>query len=461
MYSLSSRLMISVSVLLLVFFGITIAVLDTAFTEAGEQARRDILDGHLVALLGAAEPNDASELALPDRLREPRFGQIGSGLYAELRNAESDVLWRSKSALGLEIPDGILPVLGNHLFARESLTDGTPLLTLSLAVEWEFDDGTSKSYVFKVAESLDSFNAQIAGFRGQLFGWFAAVAATMLLAFSFLLRGLMKPLRKIETEIGEIEGGDRTSLSDRFPTELVGVARNLNLLIDSERARSDRYRFTLDNLAHSLKTPLAAMRALLGDQNRDEFGDRFDEQIDRMDEIVRYQLRKPASPVADKLVLKSVHVEKEVTRLIDGLKKVYHDKSPDFEISIQSGMQFRGDTGDFLELAGNLLDNACKWCKKSVRISIVPSAGGRSIASGMVLTVSDDGPGIPKDAADALLQRGMRLDESTPGHGIGLAVVKDIARSYGGNLSIKRSKIGGAEITVSIPPISTAQSDPA
>lgn len=456
MYSLSSRLLISVSVLLLFFFGITIAVLDTAFTEAGEQARRDILDGHLVALLAAAEPNAESELVLPDQLREPRFGQIGSGLYGELRNQGGDVVWRSKSALGLEIPEGVLPVLGNHLFARDALIDGTPLLTLSLAVEWEFDEGNSKSYVFKVAESLDSFNAQIAGFRGQLFGWFAAIAATMLLAFSFLLRGLMKPLRKIETEIGEIEKGDRASLSDRFPTELIGVARNMNLLIDSERARSDRYRFTLDNLAHSLKTPLAAMRALLGGKNTDEFGSRFDEQIDRMDEIVRYQLKKPASSAADKLVLQSVHVEKEVTRLIEGLKKVYHDKSPLFDVSVEPGMQFRGDTGDFLELAGNLLDNACKWCERSVRISIVPSVGARAIASGMVLTVSDDGPGIPQDAADALLQRGMRLDESTPGHGIGLAVVKDIARSYGGQLSIQASKLGGAEIRVSIPPISSS-----
>ena len=174
-----------------------------------------------------------------------------------------------------------------------------------------------------------------------------------------------------------------------------------------------------------------------------------------MDEIVRYQLRKPAASVADKLVLQSVQVESEVSRLIAGLKKVYHDKHPQFEVSIEPGLQFRGDTGDFLELAGNLLDNACKWCQKQVRISVVASVGARSVASGMVLTVGDDGPGIPQDAADALLQRGMRLDESTPGHGIGLAVVKDIARSYGGQLSIQSSKLGGAEITVSIPPISS------
>lgn len=456
MRSLSSRLLIAVSALLLFFFGATIAVLDSAFSEAGEQARRDVLDGHIIGLLAAAEPDESSELVMPDRLREPRFGQIGSGLYGELTNSDGETVWHSKSALGLDIPDGVHPAVGNHLFARETLSDGTPILSLSLAVDWEIDEETSMSYVFKVAESLDSFNAQIAGFRGQLFGWFAAVAATMLLAISLLLRGLLRPLRRIESEIGEIESGDRTSLSDEFPTELTGVARNMNLLIDSERARSDRYRVTLDNLAHSLKTPLAAMRALLGDKDREGFGHRANEQIDRMDEIVRYQLRKPASPVADKLVLQSVNVEKEVARLIDGLKKVYRDKGLEIDVSIESGLQFRGDTGDFLELAGNLLDNACKWCEKRVRISIVPSVGGEVMASGMVLTVGDDGPGIPQDAADALLQRGMRLDEATPGHGIGLAVVKDIAQSYGGHLNIQSSKLGGAEITVSIPPISSA-----
>ncbi len=454
MNSLSTRLLVSVSVLLLFFFGATIAVLDRAFTEAGEQARRDILDGHLVALLAAAEPDDSGKLVMPNRLREPRLERIGSGLYAELRDVAGEVLWRSRSALGLEIPGDTVPELGNHLFGRDTLEDGTPLLTLALTVEWELDEGAAQSYVFKVAESLDGFNAQIAGFRRQLFGWFVAVAVTMLIAFSMLLRGLLKPLRQIETEITEIEEGDRVSLSTRFPTELTGVARNMNLLIDSERARSDRYRYTLDNLAHSLKTPLAAMRALLNERQQEHFGARFNEQIDRMDEIVRYQLRKPAASVADNLVLAPVPVEKEVARLIDGLRKVYHDKAPEFDVRIEKGMQFRGDTGDFLELAGNLLDNACKWCRRQVRISVVPSVGARAIASGMVLTVSDDGPGIPEDAAEALLQRGMRLDESTPGHGIGLAVVKDIAHSYGGRLSIRRADLGGAEITVSIPPVS-------
>ncbi|HSM29349.1 MAG TPA: ATP-binding protein [Woeseiaceae bacterium] len=453
MSSLSARLLISVSVLLLLFFGATVVVLDTAFRTAGEQARRDILDGHLMQLLAAANPNDEGALSFPPDLHEERFNTIGSGLYGELRDDSGELTWRSRSALGLDIPQGGFPQLGTRVFEREALDDGTPLLTLSLAVQWEFPDGELKPYVFKVAESLDSFNAQVAEFRRQLIGWFAAIALIMLLSISFLMRGLLRPLRQIETEIGEIEEGKRASLSGKFPTELAGVARNMNLLIDNERARSNRYRHTLDNLAHSLKTPLAAMRALTADiGSSSRLQGRFNEQIERMDEIVRYQLRKPAASAADNLVLGPVSVAKEVERLVSGLGKVYHDKHPVIESEVAPDMTFRGDTGDFLELAGNLLDNACKWCKSRVSITVQPAEGAEGRRGGMRLVVDDDGPGIPEEAADALLERGTRLDEATPGHGIGLAIVRDIAKSYGGTLTIDRSALGGAKITVDIPP---------
>jgi two-component system sensor histidine kinase PhoQ len=304
-----------------------------------------------------------------------------------------------------------------------------------------------------VAESLDSFIAQVAEFRRQLVGWFAAIALIMLLSISVLMRGLLRPLRQIETEIGEIEEGKRASLSEKFPTELTGVARNMNLLIDNERARSDRYRYTLDNLAHSLKTPLAAMRALTADIGSSRvLQGRFDEQIERMDEIVRYQLRKPAASAADNLVLGPVPVAKEVERLVSGLRKVYHDKRPVIDTDVAPDIRFRGDTGDFLELAGNLLDNACKWCKGRVSITVRHSENAAERPGGMRLIVDDDGPGIPEEAAEALLERGMRLDEATPGHGIGLAIVRDLANAYGGTLTIGRAALGGARFTVDIPP---------
>ena len=451
MSSLSARLLISVSVLLLFFFGVTIVVLNTAFRSAGEQSREDVLDGHLMALLAAAEPGEQGELEMPTDLHDPRLGSIGSGLYAEIRSTEGIVRWRSRSALGQDIPFGSSSQGGSRLFEKESLSDGTPILILSLPVQWEFPDGELKPFIFRVAESMDSFNAQVARFRKQLSGWFAAVALVMLLAISVLLRSLLRPLRQIETEIGAIEEGKRQSLSSHFPTELQGVARNMNILIDSERARSDRYKATLDNLAHSLKTPLAAMRALLNQGQPTKFSDRFDEQIERMDEIVRYQLRKPATLATENIVLTQVSVANEVDRLVDGLRKVYHDKEPEIETAIEAGVQFRGDKGDFLELAGNLLDNACKWCVSRVRITIAQAVNEAGVKGGLVLSVADDGPGIPAAAAEALLQRGTRLDESTPGHGIGLAIVKDLAESYGGQLEISRSEYGGAEFRVTIP----------
>jgi two-component system sensor histidine kinase PhoQ len=434
------------------FFGVTIVVLETAFREAGEQAQEDILDGHLMALLAAAEPDARGDLGMPQDMFEPRFGNIGSGLYAEIRNEQGKNVWRSRSALGLEIPLGVVPENGNHLFLEEALEDGTPLLTLALAVQWEFPDGQLRPFVFKVAESRDSFNAQLGRFRGQLFGWFALVAMIMLLSIWMLLRRLLRPLRQIETEIGEIEEGKRAELSEQFPSELAGVARNMNMLIETERARSDRYRLTLDNLAHSLKTPLAALRSLLSERGNGGYVERSNEQIDRMDEIVRYQLRKPTASSTTTLVRAPVQVGHEIRRLVAGLQKVYRDKNPNITVAIDSSAQFRGDAGDFLELAGNLLDNACKWCNADVAITIRAPSHAVAGDGGMVLIVSDDGPGIPADAAQALLQRGTRLDESTPGQGIGLAIVRDIASAHSAELSIARSAaLGGAEITVTFP----------
>ena len=452
MSSLSARLLISVSLLLLFFFGVTIVVLDSAFREAGEQAQEDILDGQLMSLLAAAEPNIYGELQLPPDLPEPRFGNLESGLYGELRDDSGTPAWKSRSALGLDLPYGTQPTAGSHRFSRLTLADGTPLMALSLGVEWELPSGELKPYTFSVAESLDSYFAQLARFRRQLFGWFGAVALIMLFSISLLMRGLLRPLRQIEKEISDVEKGRRQELSTGFPSELQGVASNMNLLIGSERARAERYRNTLGNLAHSLKTPLAAIRAVLSEQRGGSESTRIEEQIERMNDIVRYQLRKPATLASESLGVAAVPVAQELQRLVDGLRKVYTEKNPLITLAVADDIRFRGETGDLLELAGNLLDNACKWCKRRVELKVRAMNGAAADSGHMRITVADDGPGIPEAAAQVLLQRGMRLDESAPGHGIGLAVVKDIAASYGGEVSIATSALGGAEISVTITP---------
>jgi two-component system sensor histidine kinase PhoQ len=190
------------------------------------------------------------------------------------------------------------------------------------------------------------------------------------------------------------------------------------------------------------------MRSVMTQEKSPKLTDQLEPQIEQMTEIVRYQLRKPAATASDAIGATPVAMEAEIMRLVDGLGKVYIEKQPTIDVSITDDAEFRGDTGDFLELAGNLLDNACKWCNSRVSLTIRPVNSD----GGLHLTVDDDGPGIPEEAADALLQRGTRLDESAPGHGIGLAIVRDIANSYDGEVSIDASPIGGASIMIVIPP---------
>ncbi|HET6629011.1 MAG TPA: ATP-binding protein [Woeseiaceae bacterium] len=447
MHSLSARLLASVSFLLLVFFGATIVLLDTAFRDAGEQAQRNILESQLMSLLAAAEPNGAGELEMPPDLPEERFASPGSGLYAALRDSRGNTVWRSRSSLGLELPYPEPAVQGEQRYAVINSPAGGELMVLSLAVAWELPSGALEPYTFSVAESLDTYHAQIAAFQKQLFGWFAAVAIVIVFAISLVMRGILKPLRQIEKEIGEIEEGRRQFLSEAFPSELRGVALNMNVLIGTERARSERYMHTLGNLAHSLKTPLAAIRSVLSEHPETDPREKIEHQVERMNDIVRYQLRKPARYASEGFGVASVAIGKELERLADALAKVYKDKEPRIGIEVADGVIFRGDSGDFLELAGNLLDNACKWCRKEVTIRVQPAA---SKGTGFEMTVTDDGPGIPEAAAERLLERGMRLDESAPGHGIGLAVVREIVTSYGGTVDIGRSAPGGARITVRI-----------
>jgi two-component system sensor histidine kinase PhoQ len=140
-------------------------------------------------------------------------------------------------------------------------------------------------------------------------------------------------------------------------------------------------------------------------------------------------------------------VKTELLRLTDAMAKVYRDKQPIIQLEVDDSATVRLENGDFLELAGNLVDNACKWCRTTVRIGMNTTDN-----DGIRFVVQDDGPGIPEDSAHKLLQRGMRLDESAPGQGIGLAVVREIAESYGGAVSISRSALGGASIAIVLPP---------
>jgi len=272
-------------------------------------------------------------------------------------------------------------------------------------------------------------------------------------ALAFLLRRLLTPLRRIEHEIEEIEAGRMTELGTEYPRELIGVTTNLNTLLRSERERLARYRNTLGNLAHSFKTPLAVMRNLLGGAQGRELAlaKQLDEQVGRMDDIVKYQLKRAAASGGTGLGTAPVDVRSALEALRAALLKVYVERNIDCVLEVAPFCLFAGDREDLTEIAGNLLDNAFKWSRGKVRMTADRITDPTARRDGLRLIVEDDGPGIPVDERTRVLDRGARLDERVSGQGIGLSVVRELAQLNGGTIHIDESPLGGARIEIRFP----------
>ncbi len=449
--SLSRRLLLSVFVVLVLFFGLTVFLLDMVFRRAAERSMTELMDAQMVALIAAADP-DSQESVTPTAVLETRFDTPGSGLYAEIRSASGESIWRSQSTVGTAVQFGP-PVEGGQrtYFFTEIAGTTIRLFVASRGIVWPDLHGHDARFTFSVATSLEAYEKQLANFRQQLVGWFAGLAVLLMATLALLLRWLLKPVRRLELEIKEVEAGKREHLDDSWPRELSAVTSNLNALLSGERTRIRRYRDTLGNLAHSLKTPLAVMRQSLDADNADSGRkDALNAEIDRMSGIIEHQMKRAAASGGVLLGQAPVDVAPIVTELRVALIKVYGSKDLLFEAAVASHAQFIGDRADLTELLGNLLDNACKWAKGRVRITANINESLDSRAA-LALVVEDDGPGIAEHDRAKVLQRGGRADEATPGHGLGLAMVHDTVALYGGSMRIGSSALGGARFELALP----------
>jgi two-component system, OmpR family, sensor histidine kinase PhoQ len=448
--SLSRRLLASVSLAIIVFFGITVLLLDMLFRNISEQNLRELLDAQMVALIAAADP-EGPESVQPTAVLETRFDTPGSGLYAEIRSASGESIWRSPSTTGTQVQFGP-PLSGGDRTFLYTHVAGTSvrLAVASRGIVWDDLHGEQAQFTFSVASSLDAYEAQIAQFRQQMIGWFVGVAVVLVLTIALLLRWLLRPVRRLEREIKEVEAGTRVELSESWPRELAAVSHNLNALLEAERTRIKRYRDTLGNLAHSLKTPLAVMRQSLGTPETQGRTRSLNDEIDRMSQIIEHQMNKASASGGVLLGQAPVDVAAVVGELRRALLKVYAKKDFSLEVAIAADTQFIGDRADLTELLGNIVDNACKWCRGRVRVEATIDAQADSRAA-LMLSIEDDGPGIAEGDRARVLERGGRIDEATPGHGLGLAMVNDTVALYGGDLRIEHSALGGARFALKLP----------
>ncbi len=448
--SLRARLLLVATLVLFIFLGLMGIVLDQAFRRSAEEGVSERLLLHIYGLLAATE-EIGGELFLPEALQEPDFNRMGTGLYALVLDGRSDELWRSASALDVSLTPASLRVMdvrldaGEPRFGRVQTADGRELFYLAYRVLWQGDSETATPYTFVALQTLDTYLGEVSGFRNNLWGWLVGVVVVLLGVQAAVMSWGLAPLRRLANDLKQIEDGRQDYLEGRYPEEIDGVTRNLNLLLASERQQREKYRTTMADLAHSLKTPLAILKSAAATDSDADVHATVDEQVARMDEIVSYQLgRAMASSPA--ITRRALPVAPVVDRLIAAMEKVYASRKIVISRQGDEG-RFYGDERDLMELLGNLVDNACKHGETRVEVTVQQS-GERGE---LTLTVDDDGPGIaPADRA-RVMQRGERLDSRSPGQGIGLAVVADIIERYGGRWEMLESGLGGLRFVAILP----------
>lgn len=442
MMSLGLRVGLGSALVVALFVILTAAALDRAFRDSAESAARERLQAQAYLLMASTEVGSDGSIELPERLGEARFAVSESGLYAAVQDVRGETLWVSPSARGLDVPFPRKPPVEDVEFLR--LDTGPPMHAVRMIVSWEAS-GTTLPLSFVVMEDLRPYSEQIRRYRHSLWGWLGAMGVLLVAVLAITLRWGLWPLRRVAHEIKAIEQGGQEALRRDYPRELEPLTENLNALLAQERAQQKRYRDGLGDLAHSLKTPLAVLRGLLADGKAPPaWRDTADEQVQRMDEIVAYQLQRAAT-AGRRALAAPLDVSEMVERILASLDKVYRERRVEVERDLEPGLTLRIEQGDLMECLGNLLDNAYKWAARRVRVS------SRCHAGGVHIVVEDDGPGVEEDRRAAILGRGVRLDEHTPGHGIGMAMVRDIVDAYGGRLEIDDSALGGARMVIELP----------
>ena len=445
---IQTRLLLITTVVLGSFLSLAGIVLDRSFRASVLDGAEEQLKLVTYSLMGSMQKSGAV-LSFGTELPEPRLHQPESGLYAAVLGRDDDAAWASPSTVttSIRLPDPAWSGLGEFEFLEFRGEDGVDRFVTHYSVIWE-DEAVVN---FAVATDQRPFVAAIGSFRRNLYIGLGAVTVFFVLAQALAVRWGLRPLRVMAGEVRELEEGQRDRLSEAYPTELEGLAENLDRFIAHEERSRSRYRKAMEDLAHSLKTPLAVMRNELGGRDGDPGDELVREQLDRMESTVTHQLNRAAvsGPV---VVGRAVDVSVLVARLLRALNTAYRDRQIHVESAVPDGLMVRGDERDLMEMLGNLLENAFKYTASRVAIggeALAPVEG--SLPARIRLRIDDDGPGIDTALREQVLNRGTRADELQPGQGIGLAMVHELVGAYSGTLTIADSDWGGAAIIMELP----------
>ncbi len=440
--SLRSRMMLSAAGVAVLFVLAMLPALQSAFNQTLEQVIRQRLAADANTLIGAATVRNGV-LQMPDQLPNEEFNLPEASLLGYIYDAEGALLWASGSTLDEQILYQPAYAGGRTDFVRVRDWQGRQFYVYDVELELNGSGGMPLSFITMLPSS--EFADLQHSYRWRLHTWLIGGLMFLLFLLWLGLTWSFRALKDLRGELDQVESGCRDHLGEQYPRELLRLTRSLNRLLDSERRQRSRYRDSLADLAHSLKTPLAVLQTVAENLRSQSGGSQqaavLEQQIERMSQQIGYQLQR-ASLRKSGLVQHRERLAPLVSQLSEALDKVYPDKQIHLEQDFSAGCWVPIERGALLELLGNLLENAYRLCLGRIRVS------ARLHGDRCELIVEDDGPGIPQHQRQRILHRGERLDTCHPGQGIGLSVVKDIVESYEGQLTLRDSELGGAAFHV-------------
>ena len=405
--------------------------------------------------------NAASDGSLTvDEVRDDRTLRPLSGKYWAVAEPGPDgrlrILFRSPSLAGesLSIPEELPARLTAARGATISYNDPDGLrrggegplgVPLRVAASMKQLPGRTQPVVFLAGidrSNIDNDTRQFATFT-----WTALLILGLGLVIAVFLqvRIGLRPLYALRNEIADVRKGRAARIARVYPLEIQPLAEQVNRLLDHNQETVERQRTHVGNLAHALKTPLSVMLAEAGSK-KGPLPDIVRRQTEVMKAQVDHHLRRARAAARAQMLGEVTPIEPVLDEMAVMLERVFEDKGVVIDWRAPEDLAFRGERQDLQELLGNLMENACKWARRRVRVS----AGATGLGQ-MVVVVEDDGPGLPEDQREAALQRGARMDETTPGSGLGLSIVVELTRAYDGRISLSDSELGGLKVVLELP----------
>lgn len=439
---------------------VTGASLSSVFQDTIEDNFDERLTVLVENLVAVVEIDEAGELDAKRPLGESRFEIPFSGWYwqvvpsTSLVDQETPDLLRSRSLWDKELP--VSDILARNLsdavpetvFANGPGPEGQALRMLVRKIHLP---GGRAPYLFAVAGNRDAIDREVERFTGTLAVALGILVVGIIMAIFIQVHFGLRPLRRVSGALASIRAGRSARLDGAFPAEIAPLADEVNKLLDHNEEIVGRARTQVGNLAHALKTPLSILT-----NEAHGYPGPLAETVENQSKIMRSQISRYLSRARTAATAKVLGARTEIAPVIDDLirtiHKIYGDKELHIAVHCPAGLLFRGERQDLEEIIGNLLDNAGKWANREVCVTCHPLKDGTDAQRSMLsISVADDGPGLSLEERTQAMARGERLDETVPGSGLGLSIVRDIVELYGGSVELAEAPLGGLDVRFTLP----------